>query len=92
MDVRKSVPATQVSMELQGVQAGPLLRDVLEKDIIEGVIAAKIGLDMSGDVCLSIDNLIDIHAPGIRRRPRPARQAAVALERVNARKAHMRPR
>ncbi|MCF8067828.1 MAG: AsmA family protein [Desulfobacterales bacterium] len=48
-DVRANTPATKVKLEIDNVQAGPLLRDVIEKDILEGMTKATITLDMKGD-------------------------------------------
>jgi AsmA protein len=47
--VRQNVPRTDIQLELNGVNAGPLLVDVLKKDFLEGVLKAKIHLGMKGD-------------------------------------------
>ncbi|MBP1740891.1 MAG: asmA, partial [Deltaproteobacteria bacterium] len=49
LDVRQNVPKTTVDFQTKGVQAGPLLRDVLKKDFIEGTANADASLQMEGD-------------------------------------------
>jgi AsmA protein len=49
VDVRKNTPVTNVSMNTQGVQAGPMIKDAVQKDLIEGTLAADIILSMKGD-------------------------------------------
>lgn len=48
LDLRQSEPETQMSLEAIGIQAGPLLKDALEKDIIEGSLTAEMSLNMTG--------------------------------------------
>jgi AsmA protein len=47
--VQQDVPRTDIQLELNGVQAGPLLADVIKKDFLEGSLKAKIDLGMRGD-------------------------------------------
>jgi AsmA protein len=47
--VEKDVPWTNVQLTLKGMQAGPLFRDVLKKDFLEGNLKANIDLTMTGD-------------------------------------------
>jgi AsmA protein len=47
--VQQDVPRTNIQLELNGVQAGPLLVDVLKKDFLEGSLKAKVDLGMQGD-------------------------------------------
>jgi AsmA protein len=49
LDVRQDVPKTTVGFQTKGVQAGPLLRDVLKKDFLEGTANADASLQMEGD-------------------------------------------
>ncbi|WDP83821.1 MAG: AsmA family protein [Desulfobacter sp.] len=49
VDVRTDIPATQVSVNAQSIQAGPMIRDAVQKEIIEGTLAADIMLAMNGD-------------------------------------------
>ena len=48
-NVQTQTPKTNMSLNVAGVQVGPLLRDVIEKDILEGVTNAQLNLAMSGD-------------------------------------------
>jgi AsmA protein len=48
-DVSRDVPKTSVNLQLKGVQAGPLLRDLLQKDIIDGAAESNAVIAMSGD-------------------------------------------
>jgi AsmA protein len=47
--VRQDVPKTTVDFQTKGVQAGPLLRDVLKKDLLEGTANADASIQMEGD-------------------------------------------
>ncbi len=49
LDVRQDVPKTTVDFQTKGVQAGPLLRDVLKKDFLEGTANADASIHMEGD-------------------------------------------
>jgi len=49
LNVQTNTPKSSVNLNVESVQAGPLLRDVLEKDILEGVTNAELKLAMSGD-------------------------------------------
>jgi len=49
LDVRQDVPKTNVDFQTKGVQAGPLLRDVLKKDFLEGTTNAEASIQMEGD-------------------------------------------
>ena len=49
LDVRQDVPRTSVDFQTKGVQAGPLVRDVLKKDLIEGTANADAIIQMEGD-------------------------------------------
>jgi AsmA protein len=48
-NVQTQTPKSNMSLNVAGVQVGPLLRDVLEKDILEGVTDAQLNLTMAGD-------------------------------------------
>ena len=50
MDVRRDTPKAEITLSAGGIQAGPLLRDVLEKDLLEGAMQAKMTLQFSGEV------------------------------------------
>jgi AsmA protein len=49
LDVQKNVPKTQVTLDIKGVQAGPLIRDAAAKDLISGTVTAAASLAMEGD-------------------------------------------
>lgn len=48
LNVTKDIPESNISLNVRKVEAGPLLRDVLEKDIFEGVMQANMTLAMAG--------------------------------------------
>ena len=48
-NVQTNTPKSSLDLNVENIQVGPLLRDVLEKDILEGVTNARIKLAMSGD-------------------------------------------
>jgi AsmA protein len=48
-NVQTQTPKSSMNLNVAGVQVGPLLRDVLEKDILEGVTTAQLNLSMAGD-------------------------------------------
>lgn len=50
VDVRHDTPKTDITLTVRGIQVGPLLRDVLKKDLLEGAMQAKVNLKFSGDV------------------------------------------
>jgi AsmA protein len=59
LDVRQDVPKTTVDFQTKGVQAGPLLRDVLKKDFLEGTANADASLQMEGDDPAVIKKTLD---------------------------------
>ncbi|MGD2185383.1 MAG: AsmA family protein [Desulfobacterales bacterium] len=48
-NLQTNTPKSRLNLKVENIQAGPLLKDVLEKDIIEGVTNAQLELDMAGD-------------------------------------------
>ena len=48
-NVQTHTPKSSVNLNVENIQAGPLLKDVLEKDILEGVTNAQLKLNMSGE-------------------------------------------
>ena len=48
-NVQTNTPKSSLSLNVENIQVGPLLRDVLEKDILEGATNAQLKLAMSGD-------------------------------------------
>ena len=59
LNVQQDTPRTNVNLDVNNVQAGPLLRDVLEKDILEGKANAQISLSMSGDEAAMIKKTLN---------------------------------
>lgn len=49
LNVTKDVPESNISLLVNKVEVGPLLRDVLDKDILEGVTHANLTLAMAGE-------------------------------------------
>lgn len=48
-DVRGKTPKSRFSTRLKGIQAGPLVRSLADKDIIEGTVQGDVALDTVGD-------------------------------------------
>lgn len=49
LDVRKTEPQTSLSLNAEGIQVGPLLKDALQKELIEGMLRADLNLSMTGE-------------------------------------------
>ncbi len=49
LNVQQDKPRTAVDISLAGIQAGPLIKDMLNKEMIEGAVTAAIGLKFIGD-------------------------------------------
>jgi AsmA protein len=49
MDVRQDVPRQNMDFHTKGVQSGPLLRDLLKKDFLDGAADAEASISMAGD-------------------------------------------
>ncbi len=49
LNVQTDTPKSSVNLKVESIQVGPLLRDVLEKDVLEGITQAQLKLAMSGD-------------------------------------------
>jgi AsmA protein len=49
LNVKQDIPKTEVALKADGIKVNPLLKDVLEKDFLEGTVNADIALRMSGD-------------------------------------------
>lgn len=48
-DVRKDTPKSSMKLNAKAIQAGPLLKDLLNKDIIEGTLQSDVAITMVGD-------------------------------------------
>ncbi|MFC1883208.1 AsmA family protein [Thermodesulfobacteriota bacterium] len=49
MNVTQDTPRSIMDMHAEGIKIGPLLKDVLKKDIIEGTFKTDLNISMSGD-------------------------------------------
>ena len=49
VNVQKESPQTNINLDAKNIQVGPLLKDVLQKDFLEGAANARLTLAMSGD-------------------------------------------
>ena len=49
LDVRSNTPATEVSLDMDGIEVNPLLKDVINKDFLEGKMRGQMALTMRGD-------------------------------------------
>lgn len=59
LNVQTDTPKSSVNLKVENIQAGPLLKDVLEKDILEGATNAQLTLSMSGDDAAMIKNTLN---------------------------------
>ncbi|MFA5905781.1 MAG: AsmA family protein, partial [Desulfobacula sp.] len=48
VDVRKNDPATRIDADAKEIQAGPMIKDTMKKELIEGTLKADIELSMTG--------------------------------------------
>ncbi len=58
LNVKKNTPKTKFNIDARGIQAGPLLNDVLKKDFLEGTLKAEINMALSGDAPETIKKTI----------------------------------
>ena len=49
LDVRKDTPKSQAKLDAAGIQAGPLIKDYLKKDFLEGTLQSKVDISMEGE-------------------------------------------
>jgi len=49
LNIAKDTPRSNINLRINNVQVGPLLRDVLEKDLLEGATNADINMALVGD-------------------------------------------
>jgi len=49
VDVQGNEPKSRLAVQMNGIQAGPLVRDLADKDIIEGVVQGDISVNTVGD-------------------------------------------
>ncbi|MBN1277054.1 MAG: AsmA family protein [Deltaproteobacteria bacterium] len=49
LDVRKDVPGIKMELQAKGIQANPLLNDLLGRDFLEGTLKAELDIAFEGD-------------------------------------------
>ena len=49
LNVQKDDPQTKVTLDAGGIQVGPLMKDAMQKELIEGALKANIRLSMTGE-------------------------------------------
>jgi len=49
LNVKKNTPQSNIKLKLNNIECEPLIKDVLEKDILKGTAKAGVALSMSGD-------------------------------------------
>lgn len=49
LNVKKNTPQSNIKLKLNNIECEPLIKDILEKDILKGTLKAGIVLSMSGD-------------------------------------------
>ncbi len=49
LDVRRNTPMTKMSLKARGIQVGPLLKELRNKDFLEGTTKATLDIAMAGD-------------------------------------------
>ncbi|MBT8359099.1 MAG: AsmA-like C-terminal region-containing protein, partial [Deltaproteobacteria bacterium] len=59
INVKKNVPQSSIKLKLNDVECEPLVKDVLEKDIIKGDLTAKVALSMLGDAAEKIKKTLN---------------------------------
>ena len=48
-DVRKNTPKTNIAVQAKGIQVNPLLKDLMDKDFLEGTAQATLNIALTGD-------------------------------------------
>ena len=49
VNVQRESPQTNINLDAKNIQVGPLLKDVLQKDVLEGAANARFTMAMTGD-------------------------------------------
>jgi len=49
LNVQKKYPRTKVTLDAKGIQAGPLMKDALQKELVEGALNTRVMLSMKGE-------------------------------------------
>ena len=59
LDVRQDIPRINVQLHAKGIRVGPLLKDILKKDFLEGILKAEVALHINGDDAESIKRTLN---------------------------------
>jgi AsmA protein len=59
MNVSQNVPRSTAKLQLNNVQAGPLVKDHLDKNFLEGTVNAAVNLSFSGDEALTVKKTLN---------------------------------
>ena len=49
LDVRKDTPKSSIALQAKGIQVNPLLKDLMDKDLLEGTAQATLNIALKGD-------------------------------------------
>lgn len=49
LNVQKNDPRTKVTLDAKDIQVGPLIKDAMQKELIEGTLKTTLGLSMTGE-------------------------------------------
>jgi len=49
LNAKKNTPQSNIKLKLNNIECEPLIKDILEKDILKGTVKAGVSLSMSGD-------------------------------------------
>ena len=49
LDVCEEIPKSNIEIQAKGIQAGPMLKDLLKKDFLEGILKFEAAIRMTGD-------------------------------------------
>ncbi|NIA19353.1 MAG: AsmA family protein [Xanthomonadaceae bacterium] len=49
LNVQRDIPRSSFNVQLKDIQVGPLLKDSIHKDFLEGTLASRVELTMTGD-------------------------------------------
>ena len=59
LDVLQDIPKSKLDLKAEGIKVGPLLKDLLNKDFLEGDVKAEVAVRMAGDDAQSIKRTLN---------------------------------
>jgi AsmA protein len=59
LDVRRNVPESNMELHAKGIQVGPLLKDLLKKEFLEGTVQSEVMISMIGGDAERIKNTLN---------------------------------